>query len=324
MLDTELRGLDPERRIDVQVFIRHARARIQAQGKVVQWPLTAERPTPPTHEEGEPRAARPPRLGVVALIFSIGVLMIGGMISARLSNQRVLYTTAAGQQRQVRFPDGSSALLNSQSEVDVRFSSEQREVRLLRGEALFTVVHDARKPFRVRVGNEIVEDVGTVFDVRVGTDKSTIVVVDGRVRLTHEVAHRVSAGDSRGGLPVVLAENEEAVVSEGGALVIERLSSRELESLTAWTGKSVILDGMTLAQAVREFNRYNAMQLRLADADVGRLKLGGSFDLKTPLEFAASLRELGCESTSGEGNVVVISKCKLRPDANAAGRGLVR
>jgi transmembrane sensor len=123
---------------------------------------------------------------------------------------------------------------------------------------------------------------------------------------------------------VVLAENEEAVVSEGGALVIERLSSRELESLTAWTGKSVILDGMTLAQAVQEFNRYNAMQLRLSDAEAGGLKLGGSFDLTTPLVFAASLRELGCEVASGEGNVVVISKCKLRPDANAAGRGLVR
>lgn len=52
MLDTELRGLDPERRIDVQVFIRHARVRIQAQGKVVQWPLTAKRPPTPTHMEG--------------------------------------------------------------------------------------------------------------------------------------------------------------------------------------------------------------------------------------------------------------------------------
>jgi hypothetical protein len=39
MLDTELRGLDPERRIDVAELVRRARGRIRAQGTVVPWPL---------------------------------------------------------------------------------------------------------------------------------------------------------------------------------------------------------------------------------------------------------------------------------------------
>jgi hypothetical protein len=38
MLDTELRGLDPQRRIDVQALVKRARARIHAEGKVVPWP----------------------------------------------------------------------------------------------------------------------------------------------------------------------------------------------------------------------------------------------------------------------------------------------
>jgi transmembrane sensor len=321
MLDTELQGLDPERRIDVQVFIQHAQTRIQAQGKVVPWPLAARRLPPRPLAGGKHLASGPPRLGVIALLFSMGVLMIGPLISLQLSIQRILYTTAPGQQQRARLPDGSSVWLNSQSQIQVQFSSARREVRLLRGEALFTVVHDARKPFHVRVGNTIVEDVGTTFDVRLGAHESTIAVVEGRVRLTRDMNHRVAAASPRDYLPVILAQNEEAIVSDGGAPVTARISSRELESLTAWTSRLVIVDGMTLAQAVQEFNCYNTVQLRLADADVGRLKLGGSFDLATPLVFATSLRDLGCEIAADEGNVIVVSKCNFRPDANAAGPG---
>jgi transmembrane sensor len=324
MLDTELLGLDSERRIDVQVFIKHAQARIQAQGKVVPWPRAARRLPPHPLADGKQPASGPPRLGVIALLFSMGVLMIGPLISLQLSNQRILYTNAPGQQQRARLPDGSSVWLNSQSQIQVQFSSARREVRLLRGEALFTVVHDARKPFRVRVGDTIVEDVGTTFDVRLGANETTIAVVDGRVRLTHEMTHRVPAASPRDYLPVILTQNEEAIVSDGGAPVTARISSRELESLTAWTRRLVIVDGMTLAQAVQEFNRYNIVQLRLADANAGRSKLGGLFDMATPLVFAASLRDLGCEIASGEENVVVISKCNFRPGGNVESRRLIR
>lgn len=46
--------------------------------------------------------------------------------------------------------------LNTQSRVDVRFSSATREVRLLDGEALFTVAHDSTRPLRVHAKDVVV------------------------------------------------------------------------------------------------------------------------------------------------------------------------
>ena len=39
--------------------------------------------------------------------------------------------------------------------------------------------------------------------------------------------------------------------------------------------------------------------IAFADANVGRLRFGGSFDFGMPLEFAASLKGLGCEIEAG-------------------------
>jgi transmembrane sensor len=328
MLDTELRGLDPERRIDVEELVRQARARIRAQGKVVPWPLEvglrSRLPPPAPRSREVALRARPPRLGMVGLIFSMGVLMVGPRILLDRPVGEVFYSTELGQQQRLRLPDGSTALLNTQSRMQVQFSPQRREVRLVQGEALFTVAHDPHHTFRVYVNNTIVEDVGTRFDVRIGDKGTTIVVVDGRVKVMRDLTKQTSAADSSANTPVILVQQDEAFVSKSAAPVVQYLSPRELASLIGWTEGLVILDGMTLAQAVQEFNRYNLVQLQLADAEAGHLRLGGSFGFTRPLAFAASLEELGCEIASGKGTVIVISKCNSWPSKHTGDTGFLR
>ena len=71
----------------------------------------------------------------------------------------------------------------------------------------------------------------------------------------------------------------------------------------------VLLDDMSLAEAVLEFNRYNRLQLRLGDTRVGQLRLGGAFDFTKPLAFAASLQALGCQIQPARDHLVLISSC---------------
>lgn len=59
------------------------------------------------------------------------------------------YRTAVGERKTVALPDGSGIELNTDTELTVRLSERARAVRLTRGEALFTVVHDERRPFEV-------------------------------------------------------------------------------------------------------------------------------------------------------------------------------
>jgi transmembrane sensor len=62
-----------------------------------------------------------------------------------LADQR----TAPAQWQQVNLEDGSQLTLSGNSAVDLNFNGEQRQVRLLRGEILVQVAHDATRPFTV-------------------------------------------------------------------------------------------------------------------------------------------------------------------------------
>ncbi len=58
----------------------------------------------------------------------------------------------------------------------------ERAVRLLNGQAIFTVAHGQPAPFRVYAGDKIVTAVGTVFDVRIDGEQVRVSVIEGAVR----------------------------------------------------------------------------------------------------------------------------------------------
>lgn len=92
------------------------------------------------------------------------------------------YATGRQETRTLELADGSRAVLAPESAVALDFLDGHRHVRLLRGEALFTVRHDAARPFSVLAGRLTVTDVGTVFDVRLGGGhEATVAVREGRV-----------------------------------------------------------------------------------------------------------------------------------------------
>src|SRR5262249_11450268 len=63
------------------------------------------------------------------------------------------YSTEVGQQRQVKLPDGSTLVLNTDSSVTVNYSLRERGIHLTRGEVTFSVAQEADRPFLVRVGH---------------------------------------------------------------------------------------------------------------------------------------------------------------------------
>jgi len=72
--------------------------------------------------------------------------------------------TPTGQRDSVRLDDGTRIDLNGGSRITLR-KGDNRFASLDRGEATFTVTHDERHPFSVRVGDDVVQDVGTVFNI---------------------------------------------------------------------------------------------------------------------------------------------------------------
>lgn len=88
--------------------------------------------------------------------------------------------TAIGRQRAVLLADGTRVALAGGTRVTL-FHGDPRRARLETGTALFRVVHQAGRPFEVRVGEETVRDVGTSFTITRTPAVVEVAVVEGAV-----------------------------------------------------------------------------------------------------------------------------------------------
>ncbi|QEI09451.1 DUF4880 domain-containing protein [Pigmentiphaga aceris] len=234
------------------------------------------------------RRALPYALAALGLVAIVGG---GGWLRwSHLQNQPIFvetYATARGQQLSVTLPDGSSLQLDTATTTAVSLYRHRREVRLLEGQALFTVTPDAAKPFEVDAGPLRATVVGTRFSVRhthagLGGDGVTVTVDEGRVH----VSSRADTADGKA-QPMVALNADESVHSDAAG----RLGPRQaLPARTAmlWREGRVNLNNVPLSQALAEFERYGDTRLRL-DPAVAGLRISGSFELEQAGAFAKAL-----------------------------------
>ncbi|GEO03472.1 iron dicitrate transporter FecR [Adhaeribacter aerolatus] len=102
----------------------------------------------------------------------------------------VVVQTGAGQQREIKLPDGSRVTLNAQSKLTyhVPFGRQRRELDLT-GEAFFEVARDTAHPFIVRTGKIATQALGTSFNINYRSNDPVIRValVTGKVSVTEQI-----------------------------------------------------------------------------------------------------------------------------------------
>ena len=148
---------------------------------------------------------------VVAIAASVVV------VETLPSSARYEINTAPGQQREVAIADGSYAELNGSTRL-VLDRKDPRYAELVSGEATFTVRHDPNAPFTVIMGDQRVQDIGTVFNLVRDADRTRLEVLQGQV-LFNPDKERVALGAGR------------ALVASGNQLVV---SARKVETMAGW------------------------------------------------------------------------------------------
>jgi transmembrane sensor len=254
-------ALDPQRRLDVEELIERDRR----DSKLVD--LTSYRAAGEGTDSMVHRAAGRPTRGVSrAGWMAVAATLFGALVGGSLFLQQVLsgrtYSTDVGERRSVTLPDGSKVLLDSRSTLRVHFTAAARQVELVRGQALFAVIHDPRKPFLVRAGGTVIRDVGTQFDVKQRPEDTVVTVVEGRVAVDAREPVFVSAGEQVD-VPAGNFSPQPVRVSVG--------------SVVAWTRDQVVLDSATLAEAAKEFNLYSNRRIVAQDLGASPLRLSGVF-----------------------------------------------
>jgi len=175
--------------------------------------------------------------------------------------------------------DGSVVELNFGAEIEVVYGTARRGVRLLRGEAHFSVEKNAARPFIVTVQGVEVRAVGTSFAVQAKVGAVDVLVTEGRVAVARVSAAPVFAdAGSRVTVLVTAAEPN-----------VEVFTGAEIERRLGWRGPRLELNGNQLSDAVAAFNRENRLQLQIADRTLARMQMSGMFRADNPEGFAQML-----------------------------------
>ena len=223
------------------------------------------------------------------------VLLIGvGLVLVMLQTPRE-FRTALGEQRSVLLADGSRVTLNTTSTIEVNLHNGRREVRLVQGEALFEVAHDATRPFVVRAGNALLKDVGTQFNVDMHSHGTTVTVVEGRVSVDSPGARQIvgAQADNNGRgteEPMILGANDRVLVTPAGVGALQR--GVNVAASVAWTQRQLMFEHRPLGEVAEEFNRYNKDRIDIDSAELKRQEVTGIFEAKDPASFVAFLSNI--------------------------------
>jgi transmembrane sensor len=206
------------------------------------------------------------------------------------------YSTGVGEQVRYQLADGSSMLLNTRSRARVSMNERERLVEL-DGEALFTVVADKARPFRVRTLNTVAQAIGTRFNVYVQESGATKVsVVEGAVKIS-----AISA--DVGVEPLLLSAGQEAEVRKSR---VSLAPVPKVSASVAWKNGMLVFEDATIGEVAAQFNRYNELQFSMAPEVAGRRRLSGTFDPGRPENFRAFLERDRSLAVGEAGGVVQV------------------
>ena len=186
---------------------------------------------------------------------------------------------AAAGPRNLTLTDGTFVTLNADSEVVERFTTAERRVLLLRGQAHFAVTKNPARPFIVTAGPVEVRAVGTAFEVNVRQKSIEVLVTEGTVRVGPEVLSEEEP-QSVAALPYVVAGQKavvDLVAAHPGHVQVVAVSAEEQEKILSWMTPYIRLKGATLAELAAEFHRRTGHQLVMEDKALLDLRIGGRF-----------------------------------------------
>ncbi len=187
------------------------------------------------------------------------------------------YATTSGGYQRMTLEDGSVVELNADSEVRVNYTPAERRVRLLKGEAHFTVVTNRERPFWVEAGAVTVRAVGTAFNVRFDATQIEVLVTEGKVEVDQSAAHQQNPI----AIPATLLEAGQRLVilPENPAVnpVVEKIALTAMRDALAWQDLRLVFTDTPLGDAVAQFNKRNRVQIELADSSLFQVPIGGSW-----------------------------------------------
>jgi len=237
------------------------------------------------------------------------VVLAGVLWLRPAGSERTPVDAVATAATTLRLPDGSEVEFRPGSEVVPQFTTEERRVRLVRGEAHFTVAKNAAWPFVVEADGVAVRAVGTAFNVRLDTSAVEVLVTEGVVRVGAPEA--TPAGE----VPILGAGQRTSVATVPTTAmtpVVETLAPIEIDRALAWQTSRLVFDATPLSAVVEKFNRHTGQRIMLRDSTLGALPISGRFRASNIESFLELLESGFGLSVDRNGDEIVLRRASAK------------
>lgn len=159
--------------------------------------------------------------------------------------------SSTGEQKQIDLPDGSLALLNTNSAIKISYTETERKIEILKGEVFFKVRSDKNHPFRVVANDGSAKAVGTAYSVRKVHEHMTVTVTEGTVSVSSKDQEK-SQGHSKS--TYLLGRGHQ--IHFGQQVKSEITKNVDFEKQLAWRKGKIIFDNTPIGEAIIELGRY--------------------------------------------------------------------
>lgn len=255
------------------------------------------------------RSALAPRYALASactLLIALGAAWLFSMQQRSASDQTTvsIIETMRGGSRSLTLADGSRVDLNADSRIEVQFDPSTRRITLRKGEALFSVAKDARRPFVVATDLGAVTAVGTQFDVRIYPSHVAVAVAEGVVQVT---PGGVNAAAGQVPPSTVSAGQQVNVVADAASAFVERLGPVDSSIIASWRWGKLTFHGQSLAEAVVDVNRHSEKLRLQVTGGAGAIPVYGVFDVGDVRGFESAIKDrIAAADPAIEGDVQVV------------------
>lgn len=186
--------------------------------------------------------------------------------------------TPVGGSYQINLPDGTKVWLNAASSLSfpTKFSNGSRIVKLT-GEAYFEVAKNKHMPFSVKFNKQVVEVLGTQFNINSytdeGADKTTL--FEGSVRL------------SQGSKQVVLKPGQQAVYEKDEM----KVKDTDLEEALAWKNGYFMFKNEDIKSIMRKIARWYDVEVSYS-GNIPDIGFGGTISRSTDISEVLNALQL--------------------------------
>ncbi|MFK4824902.1 FecR family protein [Paenochrobactrum sp. BZR 588] len=215
---------------------------------------------------------------VSAAFASVFLLAAGAWYSDVATRISADGYTGTGELQTMHLPDGSIAEMNSGTAIALSYSPDERRIRLLKGEAVFTVSADPQRPFIVEANGGEAVALGTVYGVRDDDNGATVTVIESHVAISA----------SANGQQVKLGQDQRISYMDGKLASIQ---SVDAASETAWRRNKLIFVDKPLGEVVDELNRYHKGMIRIIDGSIRSRRVSGVFETTDIIKVIDTLKK---------------------------------